>query len=265
MNILIFGATSAIAQAVAMRYASAGNRFVLVARDERKLAALRARLIESGADEVELLVADLAVFPKASGATTDQAADQTKSQSRGAHLNALIDKAFASLPSVDLALVCHGTLPNQADCEQSFDASFAALDINGLSAVALLTAMAPKMAAQRRGTIAVITSVAGDRGRRSNYVYGSAKALVSACLQGLRGRLHGAGVHVVDIRPGLVDSPMTAHLAKGPLFASPRRVADGIVRAIARKRHTVYVPSWWRLIMAVVRALPDAIFKRLKI
>ena len=261
MNVLILGATSAIAQAVATRYASAGNRFVLVARDERKLAALRTRLIESGADEVELLVADLAVFPETTGATTGQAAGQN----HGAHLNALIDKAFASLQSVDLALVCHGTLPNQADCEQSFDASLAALDINGLSAVALLTAMAPKMAAQRRGTIAVITSVAGDRGRRSNYVYGSAKALVSACLQGLRGRLHGAGVHVVDIRPGLVDSPMTAHLAKGPLFASPQRVADGIVRAIARKRHTVYVPSWWRLIMAVVRALPDAIFKRLKI
>ncbi len=260
MNILIFGATSAIAQSVAMRYASAGNRFVLVARDEGKLAALRSQLIESGADAAELLAADLAVFSEEAGPAASQAAGQNP----GAQFNALVEKALASLESVDLALICHGTLPNQANCEQSLDATLAALDINGLSAVALLTALAPKMAARHQGTIAVITSVAGDRGRRSNYVYGSAKALVSAYLQGLRGRLHGTGVHVVDIRPGLVDSPMTAHLAKGPLFASPERVADGIVRAIARKRHTVYVPPWWRIIMAVVRALPDAVFKRLR-
>jgi len=257
MNILIFGATSAIAQAVAMRYASAGNRFVLIARDESKLAALRTRLIESGADAAEPLVADLSVFADETGATAGR--------NHGAHLDALIEKAFANLQSVDLALICHGTLPNQANCEQSFDATLAALDINGLSAIALLTAVAPRMAAQRQGTIAAVTSVAGDRGRRSNHVYGSAKALVSAYLQGLRGRLHDAGVHVVEIRPGLVDSPMTAHLAKGQLFASPQRLADGIVRAVARRRHTVYVPSWWRIIMAVVRVLPDAIFKRLKI
>lgn len=87
--------------------------------------------------------------------------------------------------------------------------------------------------------------------------------MVSAFLQGLRGKLHGAGVHVIDIRPGLVDSPMTAHLPKGPLFATPDRIAGGIVNAVARKRHTVYVPGWWRIIMAIVRWLPDTIFKRL--
>ena len=250
MNILIFGATSAIAEAVAMRYAEGGNRFVLVARNAEKLADLRDRLIAAGAGEVHCETADLAVFPK-TGANARQAA--------------LIGKAFAMLQNVDLALICHGTLPDQEHCEGDFNAALNAIDINGLGAIALLTGLAPKMAAQRQGVIAVVTSVAGDRGRRSNYVYGSAKALVSAYLQGLRSKLHGAGVHVLDVRPGLVDSPMTAHLKKGPLFSTPERVAAGILRALARKRHTVYVPWWWRIVMAVVRALPDSLFKRLNL
>ncbi len=242
MNILIFGATSAIAQAVAMRYAAAENRFYLVARNGEKLEALRRRLIDSGAGEVETAQADLA---------------------RLEDHPVTIEAAFEWLQSVDLVLIAHGTLPDQARCEQDAEAMLEALNVNGLSAVSLLTELAPRMREQAHGTLAVITSVAGDRGRPSNYVYGSAKALVSAFLQGLRGKLHGAGVHVIDIRPGLVDSPMTAHLKKGPLFASPEQVAGGIVRAVSRKKHTVYVPGWWRIIMAIVRCLPDTIFKRL--
>jgi len=242
MNILIFGATSAIAQAVAMRYAGSENRFYLVARNGEKLAALRQRLIDSEAGEVETAQADLIKLED--------------------HL-VMIENAFEWLQSVDLVLIAHGALPDQARCEQDAKAMLEALNVNGLSAVSLLTELAPRMREQAHGTLAVITSVAGDRGRPSNYVYGSAKALVSAFLQGLRGKLHGAGVHVIDIRPGLVDSPMTAHLKKGPLFASPEQVAGGIVRAVARKKHTVYVPGYWYFIMEIVRFLPDAIFKRL--
>ena len=242
MNILIFGATSAIAQAVAARYAAAENRFYLIARNGEKLAALCEQLTSSGAGEVETAQADLARLEDHPG---------------------LIKAAFANLKSVDLVLIAHGTLPDQARCEQDTNASLEALNVNGLSPISLLTELAPRMREQARGTLAVITSVAGDRGRPSNYVYGSAKAMVSAYLQGLRGKLHGAGVHVIDIRPGLVDSPMTAHLEKGPLFASPEQVAGGIVRAVSRKKHTVYVPGWWRIIMTVVRWLPDIIFKRL--
>lgn len=240
MNILIFGATSAIAEAVAARYATGGNRFFLIARNNEKLAALCERL--SGAGAVETAQADLARLED--------------------HLG-LIEAAFNWLQTIDLVLIAHGTLPDQARCEQDVEAALEALNVNGLSPISLLTELAPRMREQGHGTIAVITSVAGDRGRPSNYVYGTAKAMVSAFLQGLRGKLHGAGVHVIDIRPGLVDSPMTAHLPKGPLFATPDRVADGIVKAVARKRHTVYVPGWWRFIMAVVRWLPDTIFKRL--
>ena len=242
MNILIFGASSAIAQAVAIRYAGSKNRFYLVARNGEKLAALYRRLTDSGAGEVETAQADLVRFE-----------DHP----------VIIETAFEWLQSVDLVLIAHGTLPDQARCERDAEAMLEALNVNGLSAVSLLTELAPRMREQAHGTLAVITSVAGDRGRPSNYVYGSAKALVSAFLQGLRGKLHGAGVHVIDIRPGLVDSPMTAHLKKGPLFASPEQVAGGIVRAVTRKKHTVYVPGWWYFIMEIVRFLPDAIFKRL--
>lgn len=240
MNILIFGATSAIAEAVAARYAVAGNRFFLIARNSEKLAALCERL--SGAGAVETARADLARLEDHPG---------------------LIEAAFNWLQTVDLVLIAHGTLPDQARCEQDVEAALEALNVNGLSPISLLTELAPRMREQAHGTVAVITSVAGDRGRPSNYVYGTAKAMVSAFLQGLRGKLHGAGVHVIDIRPGLVDSPMTAHLPKGPLFATPDRVTSGIVNAVARKRHTVYVPGWWRIIMAIVQWLPDSIFKRL--
>ena len=240
MNILIFGATSAIAEAVAARYATGGNRFFLIARNSEKLAALCERL--SGAGAVETARADLARLEDHPG---------------------LIEAAFNWLQTVDLVLIAHGTLPDQARCEQDVEAALEALNVNGLSPISLLTKLAPRMREQAHGTVAVITSVAGDRGRPSNYVYGTAKAMVSAFLQGLRGKLHGAGVHVIDIRPGLVDSPMTAHLPKGPLFATPDRVAGGIVNAVARKRHTVYVPGWWRIIMEIVQWLPDSIFKRL--
>ncbi|HBY00019.1 MAG TPA: short-chain dehydrogenase, partial [Gammaproteobacteria bacterium] len=107
------------------------------------------------------------------------------------------------------------------------------------------------------------TSVAGDRGRQPNFVYGAAKSMVSTYLQGLRGRLHPFNVHVVDIRPGLVDSPMTSHLEKGPLWASPELVAKKIVNGIDNKRHTIYTPGYWRIIMAAVRFIPEILFKRM--
>ena len=242
MNILIFGATSAIAGAVAARYATAENRFFLIARDNEKLAALRERLTDSGAGEIETAQSDLTRLEDHPGLT---------------------EAAFNWLQTVDLVLIAHGTLPDQAHCERDASTALEALTVNGLSPISLLTELAPRMRGQAHGTLAVITSVAGDRGRPSNYVYGSAKAMVSAFLQGLRGRLHGARVHVIDIRPGLVDSPMTAHLPKGPLFATPDRVAGDIVKAVASRRHTVYIPGWWRLIMEIVRWLPDSIFKRL--
>ncbi|MNT30082.1 putative oxidoreductase [compost metagenome] len=122
--------------------------------------------------------------------------------------------------------------------------------------------IANRLAEAGHGTLAVITSVAGDRGRQSNYAYGAAKAATSAFLSGLRQRLFKRGVAVVDIRPGFVDTPMTAHLRKGPLWASPDQVARRIVGGIARGTPVLYAPGFWRLIMLVIRLLPQAVFNR---
>ena len=121
------------------------------------------------------------------------------------------------------------------------------------------------MQERRKGCIAVVTSVAGDRGRQSNFIYGAAKAMVSTYLQGLRGRLFPHNVAIVDIKPGFVDSPMTAHLPKGALWAQPDQIAQRIVRAVEKKRTTIYTPGFWRLIMIIVCSVPEFIFKRLKL
>ena len=133
------------------------------------------------------------------------------------------------------------------------------------SGVALLTLLANRLEVQGNGCLAVISSVAGDRGRPSNYVYGAAKGGISIFLQGLRARLHRAGVAVVTVKPGFVDTPMTAKLPRTPLFASARRVGRTVYRAIERRRDVVYVPWFWRPIMVLVKTIPEAIFKRLRL
>jgi decaprenylphospho-beta-D-erythro-pentofuranosid-2-ulose 2-reductase len=143
--------------------------------------------------------------------------------------------------------------------------TLAALEVNFTATVALLTLLANRLEAARHGCIAVITSVAGDRGRQSNYVYGAAKGGVDRFLEGLRNRLFRSGVAVITIKPGFVDTPMTAGLRKNALFASPRRVGRAIHRAIEARRSVVYVPWFWRPIMFLVTALPESIFRRLRL
>lgn len=242
-RILIFGAASAIAREVARRYAARGARLFLVARNPGHLQELVADLQVRGALTVDVAAADL-----------------THRERHGE----LVDTAFTTLGGIDVGLICHGSLPDQAACEQDPAKTLHEIEVNGVSVVSLLSHLAPRMATQRGGILAAITSVAGDRGRQSNYVYGSAKALVSTYLEGLRGRLLRDGVHVVDIRPGFVDTPMTAAFKKGALWASPGQVAEIIVNAIDRKKHTVYAPFFWRFIMLVVKAVPAPVFKYLK-
>jgi short-subunit dehydrogenase len=179
----------------------------------------------------------------------------------------LVAAAWARFGGLDIALVAYGTLPDQKAAELSAPLAEAALAINFTSPVILLDELANRFAAQaasgRNGTIAVITSVAGDRGRMSNYLYGAAKGGLQRYLQGLRHRLHAAGVAVLDIRPGFVSTKMTAHLdRKGPLWASPERVAADIVKAIAARRAVLYTPWFWRLVMLAIRAVPRALFHR---
>ena len=148
---------------------------------------------------------------------------------------------------------------------RDFGAVRAAFAVNALSAMAVAEAAATCLAQQGHGTLAVISSVAGDRGRASNYVYGAAKGALTRYLQGLRNRLAAAGVHVLTIKPGFVDTPMTAHLPKGALWATPERVADDIVRAIERRREVLYTPWFWRWVMAVLCAIPEGLFKRTRL
>lgn len=135
-----------------------------------------------------------------------------------------------------------------------------------MSAAAILTLFAAHFERQRAGCIAAISSVAGDRGRRSNYLYGSAKGALSLFLEGLRSRLYPAGVHVITIKPGPVQTPMTDHLPHAAHFADPQRVARDIVHALERRSPDVlYTPGIWRYVMTAIKLVPETIFKRLSV
>lgn len=242
-RVLIVGATSAIAQASARHLAARGDRLFLIARDEAKLTAVARDLRVRGA-QVESAVADLNEVER--------------------H-ESLIEEASQALGGLDVALIAHGTLSDQKACEADYRVAEQELRTNFLSVVSLLTPLANRFEAQRGGTIAVISSVAGDRGRGSNYVYGTAKGALSLFLQGLRNRLHPTGVRVVTLKPGFVDTPMTSEVKKNALFATPETVGQGIVRAIDGGPEVVYLPTFWRFVMLVIRAVPEPLFKRLKL
>lgn len=177
----------------------------------------------------------------------------------------MLDSANKNLSGIDTVLIAHGTLPNQKRCEQSVEETLTEIKINALSTISLLTLIANCFETRQAGTIAVISSVAGDRGRASNYVYGSAKAMITTFTSGLRHRLHKFNVAVVTIKPGFVDTPMTAGFKKGPLWAKPQAVAAKIVKAIDAKKNEVYVPSFWGAVIMVIKVLPTKIFLRLKV
>ena len=243
-HVLIIGATSAIAQEVAKLYAEKGSNLFLVARDSKKLNQVAMDLKVRGAGAVDLLSQDLL--------DTDQ------------H-EIIIKKADEALGSIDIALIAHGTLPDQKQCENSVDKTLQELQINFLCSVSLLTLLANYFEKQEKGCLAVISSVAGDRGRQSNYIYGAAKGGLSIFLQGLRNRLSRTGICVLTIKPGFVITPMTKDFKKGILWAQPTQVAEDIVNAIQKRKNVVYVPWFWRWIMVIIRAIPESVFKRMSL
>jgi decaprenylphospho-beta-D-erythro-pentofuranosid-2-ulose 2-reductase len=243
-KVLVVGAGSAIAQAVCRIFAARGDSLYLVARNSDILAATAADLKVRGAHAVEvetLDVNDLAAHP------------------------AVLERAENLMGGLDTVLIAHGTLSDQKACEVSVETTLRELTTNGISVIALLTLIAERFERSRAGTIAVISSVAGDRGRQSNYVYGAAKALVTTYTSGLRQRLYKSGVAVITVKPGFVDTPMTAAFPKGALWAKPERIATGIVRAIDRSATVVYLPAFWRPIMFIIRGIPESLFRRLKL
>lgn len=244
-RVLIIGAGSGIAEACARQMAARGDRLFLVARRPDVLAAITADLTTRGAEAVDHFAMDANDY------------DQHRP---------MLDKAEAFLGRLDLVLIAHGVLGDQEADQKDWEASRQILETNFMSAAGLLTHIANHMEARDQGgVIAVISSVAGDRGRQSNYIYGSAKAATTAFCQGLRNRLYHRGIHVLTIKPGFVATAMTAHLKQGPLFAKPEAVARGILKAVDKKRNVVYLPFFWRYIMLIVTKVPEFIFKKLKL
>lgn len=243
-KILIVGATSAIAEATARLWATRGNALFLVGRNAERLTAIADDLRVRGAAAVGTCVMD--------------------ARDSAAHA-AMLEAARGALGGLDIALLAHGSLPDQKACENSVELTLQEIDNNGLSVVALATRLAEIFEGQGRGALAVIGSVAGDRGRQSNYVYGAAKGMVGIFLQGLRNRLAKKGVQVLTIKPGFVDTPMTTAFKKGALWAQPEAIAPGIVRAIEQGKDEVYLPGFWRPIMCIIRHIPERIFKRLSL
>jgi short-subunit dehydrogenase len=243
-KILIIGATSAIAEAAARIWAARGAALYLLGRDAARTQAIADDLQVRGAATVHVGSLDVNDFDT--------------------HAEAL-ESANQALGGVDVALIAHGTLPDQVRCNDDIEYALREFAVNGTATIALAARIAQKLEAQGYGTLAVISSVAGDRGRASNYLYGSAKASVSTYLSGLRQRLRASGVNVLTIKPGFVDTPMTASFKKGALWATPGRVARGIVHAVDRRISVVYLPWFWWGIMAAVRAVPEFLFRRIRL
>jgi len=243
-KILVLGATSGIAEATCRIWASQGASLFLVARNAEKLAAVAADLRTRGATYVDTAVADL---------------DDTEKHPQ------LLAHAVNSLTGMDIAYLTHGILGDQAEAEQDFNAAAQILYTNLIAPVSLLTWLANFCVQRHAGVLAVISSVAGDRGRKSNYVYGSSKAGLSAFIGGLRNRIDREGVTVLSIKPGPTRTAMTAAMPKSDKFADVDAVAESIVSAIDKRKDVLYVPFQWQPIMFVVRNIPERIFKKLNL
>lgn len=242
-SVLVFGGTSDIAEATLRRLvAHRTRRVVLAGRDVDRLGEIAEDLRARGATLVECVPFD----------AVDTATHE-----------ALVDDVFERVGDIDLVLVAFGVLGEQADAEQHAAAAVEVARVNYLGAVSVLTPTAEQLRAQGHGTLVVLSSVAGERARESNYVYGSTKAGLDAFAQGLSDRLVGTGASVMIVRPGFVHTKMTAGLKPAPLAATPDAVADAILDGLAAGRTIVWVPRTLRPVMSVLRHLPRPVFRRL--
>lgn len=246
-NIVILGAGSGIAKALCQRMAARGCGLVLCGRN---------------AEELQRDAADLQTRHQTNATVLEFDALNFDSH------NELWNQCLAQFDGqVDGVVLCFGTLPDQKACEDDSSQLRSAIDVNLTAAASILHPIAAHLESKKSGWLAVISSVAGDRGRQSNYVYGAAKAGLTTFLAGLRNRLQPVGVHVLTIKPGFVATPMTAGILdpNSPMVASPEQVARDIERAIAKRRDVIYTRWFWKWIMLIIRNIPESIFKRLKL
>jgi short-subunit dehydrogenase len=239
---IVFGATSAIATEIlrALVTEKPGAHLLLLGRNGAHLESvatdLRARGAECTARTIDLLDPD-----------TDW-------------------NSILSYRAWDLFLIAHGSLPDQASTVSDPHATGREIDINFISPVRISSACAERIEAQGKGTLAVIGSVAGDRGRQSNYLYGSCKSALETFTEGLRHRLAKTpGASVVLLKPGMTDTPMTADITKGPLFTSAEKVGNLGWKAISKGKAVAYLPGWWGIIMLLIRSLPRPLLHRTKL
>lgn len=242
---LVLGATSGIAEATCRIWAAEGANLFLVGRSAEKLNAVATDLRVRGAAYVDTAVTDL----------------DDVSQHAG-----LMAHAITSLGGLDVAYLAFGILGDQPQAELDANHAGQILHTNLSAPISMLTWLANYCVKQGRGTLAVLSSVAGDRGRKSNYVYGASKAGLTAFVDGLRNRVDREGVAVLTIKPGPVKTAMTASMKGNEKFADPVKVAKTIANAIAKgKGGVLYVPGIWWPIMTVIKAIPDSVFKKLNL
>ncbi|MGJ0486933.1 MAG: SDR family NAD(P)-dependent oxidoreductase [Methylomicrobium sp.] len=245
-RIIIVGATSSIAEHCSRLWVKETEvDLTLIARDIDKAERIAGDLkVRSPRSVIRVRKADF-IDPRA--------------------IRQLVDDIVAE-GAVNTVLIAHGSLPDQAICQQDLTACHEALTVNGISPVLFAEAFAGHMQKNNSGTLAIIGSVAGDRGRKSNYVYGAAKGLVTRYAQGLQHRLANSKVKIVLVKPGPTDTPMTAHLTQqGSRLASVENVSQLIVKGINQGKPVVYAPTKWALIMMIIRHLPRFVFNKLNI
>lgn len=243
-KILIIGATSAMARAIAAAFARRGDSLYLAARDT---------------NEVSRIAADLAVRYQVATFYGEFDIAQTASHA------SFVSRVTDTLGGLDGIVLAAGSMADQADAEKDFALVETMVRVNYLGAMSLLNQCAGYLQHQKSGFIIGISSVAGDRGRQSNYFYGSTKGALTLYLSGLRNGMQAAGVHVMTVKPGFVDTAMTYGIKGMFLVASPRSIGDHVVKAMEKKRNVVYLPWFWRYIMLIIRHIPEPIFKRLKL
>lgn len=246
MNILIIGATSDIASAIADKYCSKGANLILVARNLYKLSIIKNHLVTKynlDDNQIKTFIHD--------------ANDLL-------NVNQLVEFINRSYKKLDLLLITYGYLPSSNDVFNTDDINIT-FQVNFTSQVNYINNFIPTFQAQKSGTIALIGSVAGDRGRQSNFIYGTSKGAIEIYLQGLRNKLFEYNINVLTIKPGFVDTKMTSDIPKIFLFVSPEKVAKDIINAIEKRKNVIYTPFFWKYIMFIIKSIPENIFKKLKI
>ena len=243
-RIVIVGATSAIAQAWARSLDLPRTKFLLVARNEEKVKTVAADLLARGALGADIMVADV--------------------RARDSHAE-MVRVAENALTSPTIVMIAHGTLPDQTLLDTDVDATLDSFVTNALSVISIAQRFAMFMAEHGGGSIVVLSSVAGERGRRTIYAYGAAKSTISHFCAGLGSRWASKGVHVLVVKPGPVDTPMIAHRAKSFTTTTTKHVANRINSAIKSKKASIYVPWYWRQIMGVLKLVPEKMFRKINI